>query len=508
MSKDILVSLKNFFWVREVDNIQGKQAEDEDKEKKVDKTLFRLSKEPNRLERYKCFDEGSSLDWIETSEIIKAGWNKPENEERRRLWNFFYRPFDYENNMAAKQRSLLKEAKKVTEPKSNKLYLLVVPIMGITAYLAWRFFQMQFDHTSFVVASVLFLFIAYHYLAEREYLKHKKDVVELEAELKSLMDQKQAMIDNRMSSEEVEKLFWQDIVKLEKEFIVSFVDKDLEAAKAEGAQYYTDPAIKEYFESRQLERPIYPMIYSWGFLQDPQTLSGDVKRETGLSTLATIIKRNIATWRMLDNGTPIYRIWYIQFLFFQEKVLGSVSFYYDFISKNTYGLKKEKYLYNHMSNYSFNEEALRHMPSLPTIEQLDLPKGFISNICGNEAKTITFSVSSGVNYRCVLADSKINNSLSKWLKDKRKYFEDREKDKEKQLKKENSKAKINIRKLTDEEKQQMFVDNVSKESLMTLLADEAFKELCNRIENRTTQEDILKSIKVAHQMGSEVSVNT
>ena len=60
------------------------------------------------------------------------------------------------------------------------------------------------------------------------------------------------------------------------------------------------------------------MIYSWGFLQDPQTLSGDVKRETGLSTLATIIKRNIATWRMLDNGTPIYRIWYIQFLFFQE----------------------------------------------------------------------------------------------------------------------------------------------------------------------------------------------
>ena len=446
------------------------------------KNIFPFSKEPSQIEHYKCFDDNSNMEWIDGKEFLKIDWNNIEGdtEVRKKLWLYFYRPYNYGNNIAPKQKELIKTAENDISSKKNQLDLISTFIFFTTCIEVWLLFTNDIFFLNILPILFIFIFFTLHYYNDQKIVRLESDIVQLKEEISILVNQQKKLLNERLSSKEVEKIFWEDIRNLEKDFIENFLTKNIENERKKANNfYYKSPELAEFFESNNIAIPIYPVIPSWGLLQDSQSEAKDLQRTTGLGLIGNKIGKKIATWRQSRNSKVFFRIWFIQFLFFQDKAFYSVSFYYDFILKKKYGLKKEKFLYNHIASCSYNEETLSYMIDAPIMEKIGLPKDFTMNIYSNETKTISFSTTSSDTYRCVLPDADISDSLNSWLKKKQEYYQNL-----------NQSGSVFFE---DDEKFYLYEKLKHDSSIILPLAMQAFKEIGIRTESFSIDVGSVKS---------------
>jgi len=68
--------------------------------------VFIHSQQPSDIHHYECFDDQSKLRWVDGSEYSNhPNWS--ETEKRR--WHFFYRPYNYGDNIGSHQKEKIKE---------------------------------------------------------------------------------------------------------------------------------------------------------------------------------------------------------------------------------------------------------------------------------------------------------------------------------------------------------------------------------------------------------------
>ncbi len=444
--------------------------------------VFPFSGEPSRIEDYKCFDDNSNMEWLDGKEFLKIDWDSIEGdtEERKRLWYYFYRPYNYGRNIAPKQKEWITSIKKDIPLKQEQLTWISGLIFILTATDIWLIFTSDLIYLHIIPILLICLCFIFYAVTDKEIVKIKSDLIILEREVENLLKQQKEILRGRLTPQKVEELFWKDIKDLEEDFIKNFLLNDIEVERQKAnVCYYKSQELADFFSSNNIKPPIYPVIPSWGLLQDSQAATGDTQRVTGLSLISEKIDKKIATWRQSRNSKVYFRVWFLQFLFFQEKALYSVSFYYDFILRKKFGIKKEKYLYNHISHCSYNEETLSYMVDSPMIDKIGLPKELTNNIYGNEAKTISFSTTSSSTYRCVLPDADISNGLNAWLKKKQEYYQNIN--------------PIELEALEDEEKFYMYQELQHDSSIILPLAMQAFKEIGTRIESFSIDIDSVKN---------------
>ena len=428
---------------------------------------FKYSGESSLLEEYPCFDDKSNLNWIDGKEVLE---NPHWNENQKRLWYYFYRPYNYGDNIAGNQKRSVREMKasiieKTSQLKIFKLIVLIVVVLTVVMIFSKN------PSIFFIIASIIltFYFLFVHAVTESEISSYINGIVELNHEIDFLVDKQQDILKNILTSHEVEKIFWNDMVNIEKSFISSALNKDYDAVKRDARSYYSEKMINDFFAKNEIEPPVFPLIPSWGLLQQSYVGGSNGSQKTGLYILNREIGKKVATWRNTSTGKSFYRVSYIQFLFFQEKALHVVSIYYDFITKKQSGVRKEMFPYNHISHHSNNEEDLSHMMLDPLIKGLNLPEELTNNIYDHQTKAIAFSSSSGSSYKCVLPDKDVSNGLKKWLnyKKKKSYTSDT---------------------LSQEDKQELNNNLVERDEIIFTLAEATYNELGRKIEKFAIRE--------------------
>lgn len=241
----------------------------------------------------------------------------------------------------------------------------------------------------------------------------------LQDELEFLLDQKREKDSKRLKPKDIEKLFWKDIRSLEKEYLRKATHEDIDVIRDLTPNYYI---AMEDLLPKYVKEPLFPVVPSWALLQESTLIGERGIGSTGLSIASKHLGMKIATWRNMGKNKPIFRLWYIQHLFFHKKNLSLVSFYYDFITQTKYSEHIEIYQYNHITNYSFIDEDISYMVKDALVKKLRLPQNLTSNIYGNQVKTISLSAASGSSYRCVLPDRDVITGLNKWIKSKQKQL--------------------------------------------------------------------------------------
>lgn len=437
---------------------------------------FQFSGESSLLENYKCFDDRSSLDWVDGSELLA---NPEWDNERKKRWYYFYRPYNYGGNIARPQKEKIKKIEIIIEKNKKELIILRASVFFVTIATLFLIFFLGkgegLNQSAFVlIASMIaILYLIYrHGCIENNYFSMKKDILELRHEIDCLIDQQQLILKQVPSCEEIEKMFWNDMVDLEKHFIETVLNKNYSFAKQEARKYYSEYFIDEFFDRNKIEPPVFPLIPSWGLLQQSQYNEAHNSQRTGLFIFNREIGNKVATWRNSTTGKQFYRIVYVQFLFFQDKSLYAVSVYYDFISKKQRGIKKDVFSYSHIAHHSYNEEDISHMLIDPLITELKLPESLTNNLYGHQTKSISFSSSSGLSYKCVLPDKDVSDGLIKWLDFKEKEsFEGSEHDG-----------------LSDIDKKEILNKKVSTDDVIFTLAEATFRELGRKTEKFAIRE--------------------
>jgi len=246
-------------------------------------------------------------------------------------------------------------------------------------------------------------------------LRHEEQECRLfEAEIDYLIDQQQMILNNRLSSDEILDMFWSDIRELETEIIEDHFNDETGRVIREVENFYSNVSSKLGSNKKITLPPIFPVIPSWGLLQSTSRSMTDGTQSTGLKAAGNKIGDNIATFRKLSDGTPFYRLWYIQNLFFRESNINIISYCYDFITGKSYNPSVETIQYNHISNSSYSDDDISYMVDESLVSDLNIDDEFKENIYGCEVKVISFSSTSGRYFRCVLPNNNVVNGLKKW----------------------------------------------------------------------------------------------
>lgn len=432
---------------------------------------FEYSGESSLLEDYACFDDKSNMAFINGKEILE---NSSWDENTKKRWYYFYRPYNYGYNIAGNQRKRIRNMELSIIEKTKQLKILKITITTLTL-ISFIIIANTYDdnHTT---SSTIFLllacfmvivyFIFVHGVIEDELSSFRDGIQELNYEVDFLVKKQQKILSDIPSSSQIEKMFWGDMVNLEKHFIEKVLKKDFNYVKQNTRKYYDNETISNIFVKKCIDTPIFPLVPSWGMLQQSFIGGGNHSKRTGLYTFHRKLNNKIATWRNTSSGKSFYRICYIQFLFFEERNLRVISLYYDFITKEQVDVRNEVFPYNHISHYSYNEEDLSHMITDPLIQNLNLPEILIQNIYEQQTKAISFSFSSGSSYKCVLPDRNISYGLRDWLKHKEKEC----------YKLENQGF------LTMEDKKEMLNNEVEMDEAIFTLANATFSEIGRRVE--------------------------
>ncbi|QQZ29124.1 hypothetical protein HMY34_10305 [Thiothrix subterranea] len=434
---------------------------------------FEYSGESSLIEDYKCFDDKSNLDFIDGREILD---NPSWSENTKKLWYYFYRPYNYGYNIGGNQRRRIRDMEIAIIEKTNQLKIFRITIIVLTLISFFAIYN-AYANNDYSVSSSIFLllacfmvivyFIFAHGVTEDELSSFKEGIRELNYEVAFLVEQQKNILYNRLSSNDIEKMFWNDMVSLEKYFIETILNEDFYSVKEKTRKYYDNKVANDVFLKNKIDLPVFPLVPSWGMLQQSYIGGINNSRRTGLYTFHRKIGDKIATWRNTSSGKSFYRICYIQFLFFEERNLRVISLYYDFITKEKFDVRNEGFPYNHISHYSYNEEDLSYMMTDPLIENLNIPENLIQNIYEKQTKAISFSFSSGSSYKCVLPDKDVSNGLSDWLKYKEKVS----------YKIENQGF------LTQEDKKEMLNSEVEQDDVIFTLAKATFEEIGRRVKN-------------------------
>ena len=433
-----------------------------------DKNIFIFSGESCLLEKYKCFDDKSSLEWIDGQELLD---NPDWTFDTKKIWYYFYRPYNYGNNIAPKQKKYIVELTKEIlalkgKLKATKLLIFVFTFLSSVCIV--------FGYPTYAIGLFFLILVSFktHSFEEKQLLEKDYFVSLLQEEIDYLHNKQKSILDNMLTEKEVENIFWLYMQKLEEEFLKVALNKTRDQkTRDENSDFYDEIFKKKFFQRNSIDPLIFPLIASWGILQQ-QNLSGAYgTQKSGLYFFQKQLDKRIATWRNTTSGKAFYRVWYLQFLFFQEKSLYVVSTYIDLITKKRSGLKQEVFSYNHIAHHAYNEEDVSYMLDDELILKLKLPEKFTQYIYNHQSKSIYFASSSGAYYRCTLPSQDISNGLKTW-----------------------SEYRKNILYEEEQEKIKDSLDsNIYTDDLIFDLADITFKTLSERIEKFAINEDFFQN---------------
>lgn len=310
--------------------------------------LFLFSGESARLEDYKCFNDPSKSTSILGTELLELKKNDKWSHEK--LWLYFYRPYNLGNNIAKKQKGMISAYAEMIElAEARKSFNSMAAIFFLSLSLFFIYFYNSY-YLSFFSMVVSVLFYVTSFSLKSEISKAAYSINILNREIDYLMSQHEKMTLDRYTINEIESIFWEDIRSLEEKYLYNV---DLSKEKRQ-FDFYRNVSLRNYNYGFF---PAYPVVPSWALLQPSKGKSNyhnDTDQLLGLSLIEQDIGDKIATWRYSSRKFPIFRVWYIQFLFFHEKNLELVSFYYDFITKKIYSEEIHSFQYNHITNYSFS----------------------------------------------------------------------------------------------------------------------------------------------------------
>lgn len=377
---------------------------------------FKYSGEPSRIEYYKCFHDPSSSEMITGEELIELEKGAYWSEEHRQIWLYFYRPYNYGDNIGRKQR----EEKRIKEStiEENQASILsgkIFKFISLAFIITTLIFSVIYNSFWLIVIPTLaYIYFYFEDISLHSAIENHQNVVKiLDKEIAYLLEQKEEIHKSRLSASDIETLFWKDINYLEGRYVNKASHEDSKSIRANVPDFYKNVKYS-FIENRQF--PTFPVIPSWALLQSSHRSNRNRGNQvTGVKIAAEDIGKKVATWRGVRGKHPIFRLWYIQFLFFHEKNLSLMSFYYDFITKKHYSEHIESYQYNHITNYSYTDEDITYMRDDPLIQEIKLPENLSKNIFGNQVKTISLESASGAFYRCVLPDRDVTNGLNEWI---------------------------------------------------------------------------------------------
>jgi hypothetical protein len=396
---------------------------------------FEFSGHPNYLEWYQCYNDLANKDWVDGMELRlhKGMWD----ERAIAKWNFFYRPFKPvvgrpQKKMIGERRAAvgisqeeIELARKGITDEQERIrkamihltiggavlagmalwfvtitdWLLIIPVLGGLIAVA------DFEKKRRIAQGAIRELNAKIELHTAIIRKNENEIRLLEDEISFLVNQ----IPKHEDADTAEGWLCEEIADMELACLSEFVGRTV-----------TCDDVGEHLTQDFGDPRVYGLLIdSWGFLQ-PTSLKGPLGREsTGLGRAREDLKQFVATLQVGSAGGPIFRLLFLQYIFPLKRNLNICSFFYDFVTRRTYGKRLETFQYNHVTNYSIreietDEESWVQEAGLTTMSGL---------LLGKALRALTIAVSSGNHFRCVLVDDDVVDVLNAVLKRDEKYRE-------------------------------------------------------------------------------------
>jgi len=399
----------------------------------MDQETFEFSQHPSYLEWYQCYNDLAGKDWLDGMELRRRRdvWD----ERAVAKWNFFYRPFKPvvgrpQKKMIGQRRATIGVAqaeiecaqREIAEEQERLRQARIRLAIGGAALVAIALWFTTINEWLLVVPAIGLLKLLHNFEAKRRNAeqvirdlrakiaqneaaiqKNEKEIRLLEEEVRLLVNQIVQSVDN----ETVEGWLREEIADMELACLSEFAGKPVtrENVGEHLAQDFGDPRVYGL------------LIDSWGFLQ-PSSLKGPLGWEsTGLGRAREDLKQFIATWQVGGGSGPIFRLIFLQYIFPLKRNLNICSFFYDFVTRRTYGKRLETFQYNHVTNYSIREVEADEES---WVEETGLT--MMARVFGGKTlRALTMAVSSGNHFRCVLVDDDVVDLLNTILKQEEKY---------------------------------------------------------------------------------------
>lgn len=398
---------------------------------------FEFSGHPRNIEWYRCYDDLSSDNWIDGSEL----WENKDDWDEKTVakWNFFYRPFP--PAVGRPQKKMIRErqaAIQTCEADVRKAregiaqeeesvrralhffavwavllgmvalafflneyqQLALLPVLGI-GIAGWRF-----TNKRSLALERINQFKRSIEGSEEAIRKNESEINLLEKEISYLL----SLIPVTPTSSEIQKWLNEEIGLMELACLGDFVGEDVDRESTR------EKHIKQNFGD---ERVHGLLIDSWGALQPARQAGPFGQESTGISKVQNKLKERFATWQVCDNGQPAFRVLFLQYVFPLEKNLNVCCFFYDFITRQAYGKRYEAFQYNHVTNYSIREIQSEEEPWVQN-HGLHTMSNLLSN---KELRAVTIAVASGNHFRCVLVDEDVVDVLNQLMKKEEKFQE-------------------------------------------------------------------------------------
>ena len=380
---------------------------------------FTFSDTSSSIYDYECFDDQSSDSGVWLSGIEFQENQHHWDDEKKQIWHFFNQPYSYKFGSVQRQQMRLQQ--KVIEAKEGDVFLFrVMKYLLLLCMLATFIYVFNDEEWGILVVPGFLAFLVQlkEIEADREHKEASRKRRRYRKELDILLGQKRAILSEMISTEDILKVFWGRITELESNLYSLHFDETIEQLNRKLDSFYGG-VNDELDEDKKIENhPKNPVILSWALLQQSSRSFDDHRQATGVKAARRDIKEKIATFRKMGDGTPLYRLLYLQFLFFRNKNLNVVSLTYDFLTNKQYNVSVDTYQYNHITGTSYSEEDITYMHKAGFLEELDLelPEKLLDKVYGSQVKVISFASTSGSSFRCVLPDKKVTDGLADWLR--------------------------------------------------------------------------------------------
>ncbi|HYX25220.1 MAG TPA: hypothetical protein VFC23_13785 [Thermoanaerobaculia bacterium] len=394
-------------------------------------TFSGLSKD---LGWYRCYDDLSSDDWMDGSEL----WEHSDVWDERAVdkWNFFYRP--YPPAVGRPQKKMIQErkatinaceaytrqaqeqiaARRESINQARKTFLVWSGLLGFVALvLIFKDFWTPALLPALGIGGAGWSFGTRRSLAlskieqlERSIANYSESIRRNELEigvLQNEVDQLLEQIPKPVSAWKIQEWLRDEIGMMELTCLSDFVGKevDRETAGRLLARKFGD------------DRVFGLLIDSWGALQ-PTAQRGPFGNEsTGLGKARNKLGDRMTTWQIGLHDRPAFRLLFLQYVFPLEKNLNVCSFFYDFITRKAFGKRYETFQYNHVTNYSVREVQPDEEPWVQDLGLLTMSK----LLKDKELRALTIAVTSGNHFRCVLVDEDVVDVLNQHMSNQEKY---------------------------------------------------------------------------------------
>lgn len=364
----------------------------------VEENVFPTSGKPNYLEWYECYRDLSKDHWIDGTDRLKL-----KNSCQKKKWDFFYQPIRALVGRPQKRMiQVLVNQIREHESEIAKYDVLIGTVAAAGVCLSFvSFFFNFYVGFFFFLAAGLFCFDTY---INKEKILHllegnQETIGLLKDEIQSLKNQ----IPERPHPDVIEEWLIDEFKSSEEKALSDITHADIDSETI--GDFIRHEAI-----SRNGVRGL--LLDCWGLLQPQDTPSPFGLESTGFRRVVEDIGSDIATWGVKSNDAPLYRVIYMQHIFLLDKNINVYGFFYDFVTRKQYGKRAETFQYGHITNFTINEVEL----SAESIgDRLGVSNALMKSLRGAEFNAFTLTVSSGVNFRCVLTTEAVIDGMNRWL---------------------------------------------------------------------------------------------